>query len=77
MLYIHCFFCVNAALCIYITAMDKNAMSEVRSYQKPPRGVHNIMQATYLLLGEDEDTTMVSEQTHTKQVTLTFKVIRL
>jgi hypothetical protein len=37
--------------------MDKNTMSEIRRYQNPPQDVHRVMQAVWLLLGEDEDTT--------------------
>ena len=36
-------------------------MSELRSYQKPPEGVHHVMKAVFLLLGEDEATTTVSQ----------------
>ena len=40
--------------------MDRNTMSEVKRYSKPPAGLHPVMQASLLLLGEEEDTTQVN-----------------
>lgn len=34
-------------------------MSEIKRYKKPPEGLHEIMQATLLLLGTDEELTEV------------------
>ena len=39
--------------------MDRNTLSEVRRYQKPPKILHEIVKAMLLLLGEDEMTTEV------------------
>jgi len=42
-----------------ILAMDKKTMTEIKSYVKPSRVVHDIMQAALLLLNEDEEKTSV------------------
>jgi len=42
-----------------IMDMDKKTMSEVRRYQNPPPMMHKVMQGTFLLLGEDEESTEV------------------
>ena len=39
--------------------MDRNTLSEVRRYQKPPKILHEIVKAMLLLLREDEITTAV------------------
>ncbi|ESO03382.1 hypothetical protein HELRODRAFT_173674 [Helobdella robusta] len=40
-----------------ILNMDKKTMTEIRRYMNPPPTFHKIMQSTFLLLGEDEETT--------------------
>jgi len=40
--------------------MDRNAMNELRRYQRPPLGVHPVMQGVLLLVGEDEESTKVT-----------------
>jgi len=34
--------------------MDQKTIAEIANFNNPPRDVHNIMFATYLLLGEDK-----------------------
>ncbi|XP_071100654.1 uncharacterized protein [Haliotis cracherodii] len=38
-----------------ILQMEQTTISELRSYQRPPTSVHDVMAATYMLLGHDED----------------------
>ena len=42
-----------------ILDMDKKTMTEIRRYHKPPAGVHQVMRASLLIMGEDEESTMV------------------
>jgi len=39
--------------------MDMKTMSEMRRYHKPPKKVHEVMQAVLLLFGQDEEITTV------------------
>ncbi|KAI0242153.1 hypothetical protein LSAT2_014586 [Lamellibrachia satsuma] len=39
-----------------ILNMDKNTMSEIRRYDRPKPILHEVLQAVFLLLGEDEET---------------------
>ena len=50
---------LSERLRVAVTDMDKNTMSEIKSYSQPPEIVRKVMVATFLLLGEDEDTTSV------------------
>ena len=43
-----------------ILNMDKNTMSEIRRYDRPTPILHEVLQAVFLLLGEDEETMSVS-----------------
>ena len=43
-----------------VLQMESKTMSEIRSYRTPPHVVHKVMIASFLLLGEDEETTSVS-----------------
>ena len=43
-----------------ILNMDKNTMSEIRRYDRPKPILHEVLQAVFLLLGEDEETMSVS-----------------
>ncbi|XP_046544246.1 LOW QUALITY PROTEIN: uncharacterized protein LOC124254478 [Haliotis rubra] len=38
-----------------ILQMEQTTISELRSYQRPPTCVHDVMAATYMLLGHNED----------------------
>jgi hypothetical protein len=53
--------CINIkfTLQLSVLGMDKNTMGEIRRYSHPPEGVHKVMQAALLLLGDDEYTTFV------------------
>ena len=42
-----------------ILNMDQAMMSKIRSYNYPPDGVHDIMRAAFLMLGEHEGKTQV------------------
>ena len=44
-----------------ILNMDRRTMSEMRSYNNPPKILHRVLQASFLLLGEDEGTTSVGD----------------
>ena len=44
-----------------ILNMDKSTMSEIRRYDRPPAVLHRILQAVFLLLGEDEGTMAVND----------------
>ena len=46
-----------------ILDMDRGAMFELRRYPNPPAGVIKVMQASLLLVGEDEATTEVRGST--------------
>ena len=48
-----------------ILNMDQATMSEIKSYNKPPDGVHDIMRATFLMLGEHEGKTQVHTNKNT------------
>lgn len=41
--------------------LSRKTMSEIRRYQNPPTDLHRVMQGVLLLLGEDEQTTSVSD----------------
>ena len=43
-----------------IMKMDQSGMAEIRSYNKPPRPVHDIMSAALLLLRKNEEETKVN-----------------
>ncbi len=47
-----------------ILEMEQTTISELRSYQRPPTCVHDVMAATYMLLGHDEDRLTVSDIQH-------------
>lgn len=49
---------VPEAALLPILAMDKKTMTELKHYAKPSPIVHRVMQATFLLLGIDEEKTM-------------------
>lgn len=36
-----------------VQQMDQKTIAEIANFNNPPRDVHNIMMATYLLLGEN------------------------
>ena len=38
-----------------VLEMEQATISELRSYQRPPSCVHDVMAATYMLLGEEEE----------------------
>ena len=42
-----------------ILELNQSTISEIRSYQKPPEAVHQVMIAVYLLLGYEEEELMV------------------
>ena len=42
--------------------MEQATISEIRSYHHPPKGVHETMICSYLLLGKDEKYLLVSSQ---------------
>ena len=43
-----------------ILHMEQATISEIRSYHHPPKGVHETMICSYLLLGKDEKYLLVS-----------------
>ena len=43
-----------------VLKLDQNTMLEMRNYQNPPKGVHEVMVATLLILGDSEKLTKVS-----------------
>ena len=47
-----------------ILEMEQTTISEIRSYQRPPGCVHDVMAATYMLLGEDEEQLSVRSHAH-------------
>jgi hypothetical protein len=40
--------------------MDRAMMTEIRGYHSPPKPLHQVVQATLLILGDPEDSTEVS-----------------
>ena len=44
-----------------VLTLDRRTMSEMRSYNRPPKVLHEVLQAALLLLGEDEETTAVGD----------------
>ena len=42
-----------------VMSLKQTTISEVRSYSKPPAAIFNVMQATYLLLGEKKENLLV------------------
>ena len=50
-----------AALKHDVLMMDRRNMSEMRSYNRPPEVLHEVLRAALLLLGEDEETTEVDD----------------
>ena len=55
-----------------VLGMDKNTMGEIRSYSRPPDGVHKVVQAALLLLGDDEYTTDVCVILHETNIILFY-----
>ena len=45
-----------------IAALKQSVISEIRSYGSPPEGIHQVMMATYLLLGQTENDIKVVDQ---------------
>ena len=43
-----------------ILDFDKTTISEIRSYDHPPKILHRVIQAALMLLGEDEERTSVN-----------------
>ena len=41
--------------------MDGGTMAEIRRYSKPPEGVHSVMIATLLILGDSENFSQVGQ----------------
>ena len=50
-----------AALQHDVLMLDRRTMSEMRSYIRPPKVLHEVLQAALLLLGEDEKTAAVGD----------------
>ena len=44
-----------------VLMLDRRTMSEMRSYIRPPKVLHEVLQAALLLLGEDEQTAAVGD----------------
>jgi hypothetical protein len=49
--------------------LSRKTLSEIRRYHNPPADLHRVMQGVLLLLGEDEETTSVSDVT---RISLSF-----
>jgi len=45
-----------------ILKLDQNTMLEIKNYQNPPKGVHEVMISTLLILGDSEKATKVSSE---------------
>ena len=43
-----------------IMKMDQSAMAEIKSYNQPPKAVHDIMSAALLLMRKNEQETKVN-----------------
>ena len=46
-----------------VLEMDQKTISELRSYPQPPKAVHGVMAATFLLLGKQEKDLRVRNST--------------
>ena len=57
-----------------ILNMDRRTMSEMRSYNNPPKILHKVLKASFLLLGEDEGTTSVGDPLLCMFVSIAFSV---
>ena len=51
-----------------ILDLDQKTIAEIKSYSKPPDGVHQVMQATFLLLGNSEKEVKVGVMVYTGNI---------
>ena len=72
-MFVRCVFvCVHLESCANYSSSRQSSIAEIKSYSKPQLAIQEVMRATLLLLGEEEDELKVRQRIHEAVPLLVF-----